>query len=557
MKSTVTFEPLPGCDFTPLIRETLRNSACARIEFRPGRYDFHPTFAAEHYLFVSNNDEGLKRIAFPLFGREGIEIDGSGAHFIFHGGIVPFVLSGCADARLRGFSMDWAIPFHGEAEVLAADPQGVDLHICEGFSHRVTDGRLEFGTEPFEVKNILAFDTVRRETAFLARDNYGIGSRCTARETGPSLVRLDAALSQPLPAPGDILAIMGERRDFPGIVIADSANVEIEDVAIHHAGGMGVIAQRSADLTLRQVTVAPPPGNHRMLSTTADATHFVNCRGTIRLLDCVFENQMDDATNIHGLYAEIVRADGPDAVLVRLRHHQQFGVPIAVAGDRLEFVRGGTLATFHEAGAESVEVLNKEITRIRLREPFAAELHPGDVIGNLTWNPDIEIQGCLCQGNRARGFLVSSRGRTVIEGNTFHTPGAAILVASDAYDWFESGHVRDMLIRRNRFDTCNYGIWGRAAIQILPRIAHPDSALPRYHRNIRIEDNTFAVFDPRIVLARSVDGLTITGNRVTSSDAYPAQNPGATAFDTQTCTGVTIADNLIETASAAACATPA
>ena len=542
MNSLVTFEPSIRRDFTPLVREALRDPACRHLVFQPGRYDFHATFAEERYFFVSNNDEGLKRIAFPLFGREGMTIEGVGAHFVFHGGIVPFVLSGSTRTRLRHFSIDWEIPFHGEAEVLAADSRGVDLRICDDFPHRVADGRLEFGTEPFEVKNILAFDAERRETAFLANDNYGIGRRCFARKTGTQLVRLEASFSNPLPTPGSILAIMGERRDYPGIIIDDCEDVEIEDVTLRHAGGMGVIAQRSANLTLRRVTVSPPAG--RMISTTADATHFVNCRGHVRLLDCVFENQMDDPTNIHGIYAQVAEFSAPDTLLVRLRHHQQFGVPVITPGERIELVRGATLTTFHETTAAAVETLNKEYLRIRLQQPPSAPARPGDVVGNLTCNPNIEIRGCRCRGNRARGFLLSSAGQTVVEDNEFHVPGAAILVAADAYDWFESGPVRDLIIRRNRFLDCNYGVWGHATIQILPRIAEPDPALPRFHRNIRIENNEFTAFDPRIVFARDIDGLCIAGNQITRSDAYTPQNLDASAFDTADCVNVTLANNV-------------
>lgn len=48
-----------------------------------------------------------------------------------------------------------------------------------------------------------------------------------------------------------------------------------------------------------------------MISITADATHYVNCGGYIRMIDCTFENQKDDATNIHGLYMAVERSGAP------------------------------------------------------------------------------------------------------------------------------------------------------------------------------------------------------------------------------------------------------
>lgn len=50
-----------------------------------------------------------------------------------------------------------------------------------------------------------------------------------------------------------------------------------------------------------------------------------------------------------------------------------------------------------------------------------------------------------------------------------------------------------------------------------------------YHQNILIENNTFKVFDPRILNLYSVDGLTFKNNTIEKTDYYPytldEQNP--------------------------------
>ena len=101
-----------------------------------------------------------------------------------------------------------------------------------------------------------------------------------------------------------------------------------------------------------------------------------------------------------------------------------------------------------------------------------------------------------------RGFLLTTRGKVNIENNTFHRCSmSAILIEDDAEGWFESGPVRDMLIHGNTFLGCG--------IDINPhtRSAKPDEPV---HENIRITDNRF---DGAGVSAKSVKGLTITGNR--------------------------------------------
>ena len=108
--------------------------------------------------------------------------------------------------------------------------------------------------------------------------------------TGPKaiedgIVRLTGAFST-LPTPGNVVSIGGNERECPGIVISSCADVALSDVTIHHCGGMGVIAQCSENVRLERVRVTPSErdGQLRMISTTADATHFVSCRGKIELV---------------------------------------------------------------------------------------------------------------------------------------------------------------------------------------------------------------------------------------------------------------------------------
>ncbi|MBD3242777.1 MAG: hypothetical protein GF331_19450 [Chitinivibrionales bacterium] len=57
-----------------------------------------------------------------------------------------------------------------------------------------------------------------------------------------------------------------------------------------------------------------------------------------------------------------------------------------------------------------------------------------------------------------------------------------------------------------------------------PGAAIPKRAGPRLERNVRIENNLFRTFDPAILHARNVDGLTFAGNRVETTDTYRAHH---------------------------------
>ncbi len=229
---------------------------------------------------------------------------------------------------------------------------------------------------------------------------------------------------------------------------------------------------------------------------------------------------------------------------MRLVHRQQAGVEIAHAGDEIGFVRNDTLETVGKGAVCEVNSLNKTFTRLKFSTTLPPEIGAGFSVENLDWQPDVTIRGCTTRGNRARGFLLSSAGKILVENNLFHNPGAAILVAGDANFWLESGAVHDLTIRGNTFDNCLYGVWGRAVIDINPEIApEKQEQNPRYHRNIHIENNHFRTFDNRLLRAQCVDGLTISGNTIEISEAYPLQAPKSELFEVAHCSNVLIENN--------------
>ncbi|MCL2624757.1 MAG: hypothetical protein FWD31_13930, partial [Planctomycetaceae bacterium] len=165
-------------------------------------------------------------------------------------------------------------------------------------------------------------------------------------------------------------------------------------------------------------------------------------------------------------------------------------------------------------------------------------LKANDALENKTWNAELEIRDCkILKKHRARGLLISTPLRAVVENNYFRTAGAAILVEGDVNYWYESGAVSDLVIRNNIFEDCfssGYaGDWGHAVITIHPSFQPQSEDDEAYHRNIRIENNVFKSFDYPILFARSVRGLAFTGNTLSRTTTYPpfAQNQATFVFD--------------------------
>nr|WP_258525430.1 right-handed parallel beta-helix repeat-containing protein [Paenibacillus sp. YN15] len=522
----------------------------AVLQFPPGRYDFWPELAYEGFFYISNHDnEGSRHVAFPLTGMKDFTLEAAGAEFIFHSLMIPFWVEGSENIRLSGFRVDWEVPMMGQGTVLASEADWFDIAIDEGYRCRVEDGRVVFLGEGWDrqVWGLLEFDPVTQATAYGSADQWSYDSfrDLRAEERSPGVIRYTGNRSARRPADGNKIIFRCGLRDHPAIAISDCTNTVVEDVTVHHALGMGVIAQNSRDVRLHRFHVTLRPGTERVFSTKADATHFVYCSGTVSLTDCLLEYQLDDPCNIHGIYGSIVRRLAPDALLVRLVHGQQQGIGIAETGECLSFVSGKTLQACGSLKLASVERVNAEYMVLVFAGEIPEEVQPGDAVENLERSADVVIRGCTVRRNRARGLLLTTPGSVLVEDNDISAPGAGIKISGDVNFWFESGATRRVVIRNNRFGDCNYAYpsWGKAVIDIDPVVKNLDPQHGYYHGEILIEGNRFRTFDRGLVRGHSVARLVFRDNRAEPSGTYPSHGGEVQSLELRACGQVEAAGN--------------
>jgi len=522
-----------GIDATPYIVEAVnkcKKMKATKLVFEKGTYFCKPDFAPEKYVFTSNNDEGLKRFVFELSGMANLEIDGQGSSFIFDGYVCPFLLESSKQITVRNLTIDYKRPFHSEGIIVAAYKDSVDLSISAAYAYTVNNNKLMFvgdqiigkdnAGEPKRVLypfwHILEFDAVKREPEQEAFDYLNV-QNMVVKELKPGLIRI--YFPRMKGKVGNTMVFNPTERMIPCFTVSNSQDFKLKNVTMHHAGAMGVIAQRTRNITLDSVRVVPSQG--RMISLAADATHFVNCSGKISMTNCLFEGQKDDATNIHGIYVKIIKLISPNQALVKLIHYQQFGFDFLTKGTKVELVEAESLNTKQENEVLVAERLNKEFTKVTFKNPISDKIKLGDVIAASGEYPDVEIKNCTIQRNRARGFLLGSRGNILIENNYFHTHCSAINLEGDGRFWFEQSGVRNLTIRNNVFDNCNYSLMlGMGVIMTFSGIEENKRAESRYNRNILIENNTFKLATPCILNFYSVDNVTYRNNKVESSDKY-------------------------------------
>lgn len=559
LPETVTVDADPAIrDFTPVVREILEAhpEGMVTIRFGEGCFDFFPERARGQYLAVSNNDNGYKRCVFRLENMQHVKIEGSGKNtrLRFHGALVPFRVARCRQILFSGFTVESDASFIFEGRVVANDPatRSITLRILDPAHFEIRGGEPWFTgydwASPFG-ENIL-FDPETRSPRFAA-ERFGHDPNLPLRAVrlNDSMVRLSGYSSRELPPVGCVYTDKGPHstnRRYPGFSLYDSSLIELRDVTLHDSGGMALIAERCRDIACTRYCVEVPPGSGRMVSASADATHFVGCSGRIELRDCRFESMLDDATNIHGAYMKVVDRLSEHRFGAAFGHFQQEGFDFAGIGDTLVFVNRADLAIAGFGRVEAIDCINENYytiqTSFNLRNlPDTMRL----AVTNRSATANARISGCTVRYNRARSLLISTPGDVVVEGCNLSSMMAGIRICGDANYWFESGRTRHIIIRRNHFGTmATGGDSPQAVLQIdpvIPRAAR--SGEKPYHGCIRFEENVVESFDNQLIYALSVDSLVIRRNRFVDSKCFEPRFDGLSVIDVQNCRSVTLEEN--------------
>lgn len=522
--------------------------------FQKGRYDFWPQYATEKLYYESNTDViPLRRCAIIVEDMKDLTIDCMGSDFVYHDRIQPFTVDKSQNIIIKNVSIDWDIPLTAQAEIIDVTDSFIDISINVIESpYTIEKDKLFFLGEGWKSRwnGVMEFD---RDTKYISPrtgDAGCLGSgyqNYKAQELKYGLVRLNYAFKRK-PAKGNYLVLRHSARDHAGTFIIDSKDVTILNMNMYHNAGLGILSQYSGNLTFRNVNCVPNPIKNRILSGHDDGFHYSNCKGLITIDSCRFLALMDDPVNVHGTSVRIMERKNSNTLVCKFMHNQSIGFIWARAGEKIGFIENDAMNTTGTAIVESFRTVTPELFEISFTEPVPVIVMPGDALENLTWTPKVIIKNSFFGSNRARGILVSTPGRVVIEKNIFESSGSAILIPGDANGWYESGAVTDVLIRNNIFnDPCMTSMYQfcEGIISIYPEIPKPDINKP-FHRNIRIEDNEFHPFDYPVLYAKSVDGLTFTGNRLIRSNRFEPFHSRKSTFTFENCMNIQIKGNRYE-----------
>lgn len=519
------------------IRDACNTNQRVIVTLPKGRYEFFPDSAAEYTYFISNHDQiNPKKVGLPFEGMKNMTFDAQGSELIFHGRMLPISLVGSENCVLKNFSVDFENPQISQVKILENDTLhgGITFEVAPWVRYEIRDSAFTTKGRGWELvpEAGIAFEGKSRHLVYNTSD-IPVGTRGVA-EVSPGIIHSAGWMDKRL-VPGTVVALRSWERPAPGIFMYHDVNTTLENIQIHYAEGMGLLAQMSENILLDRFSVClRGEDDPRYFTTQADATHFSACKGEIVSRDGLYEGMMDDAINVHGTYLKVVKRENDTTLVARYMHPQAYGFEWGRPGDSVQFVNSGTMELIgKENRISSIKAVDQPDYQgaKEFRIVFSEKVDPaiseekGFGIENLEWTPKVLFSGNTIRNNRARGSLFSTPRKTIVENNVFdHTSGTAILLCGDCNGWFETGACRDVLIHKNKFinSLTNMFQFTNAIISIYPEI--PDLAAQKkyFHSGIVIDANEFITFDQPLVYAKSVDGLVFTNNVITQNKEYPA-----------------------------------
>ena len=356
--------------------------------FPEGRYDFWPD-DCEKDAFIPWHPRLKKPVPVGIFADslDNLQIVGDGSLFVFHGNMMSVGVKNSRNTAIKNLTIDWERPFISQAVVESVSDEYFDIIIDpHEYPYMIEDQVMFFTGEGWRDKaaHHCLFDEDRKEIVYRTRDNpLGTIEDYKAEELAPGKIRLKGSLPFK-PVAGTYIAFYNKRQSYFGVGLYRNQNTVLENVTIHHSPGTGVYSFFCDGLVFRHLNVTVNEEKGRVFSALADATYFVNCKGTILVEDCHHTGQADDWANFRGTYTII--SDTLPGNKVNVRYKWRSAAGFYLPGDEVWFVNTQNMERTAARIVKSVKLLDSGDTEIVFTAPLPDDILPGYALENRTWN---------------------------------------------------------------------------------------------------------------------------------------------------------------------------
>lgn len=462
------------------------------LKFDMGTYRVNGNSVETRTLSISNHSHGDRKVCFMLEDFNDFTIDFGGSEIILEDLMIAAVLNSCKNVTLKNFSVYNCVTLSGEGTILDVDENGFSFEITDG-SPVFTDGKRLYAGTPDGLNNpLIGINEWDKETTHLVpyQSDLGLGD-FTFTALNDNTFRADAIenrMSKYVVTKGNRFCLQHMNRISCGLMINNSCDTKIFDYTIHNTVGMGVIAQNSENIEIARMRVTPK--NNACHTLNADATHFVHCKGLIHVHDCLFERQLDDALNVHGIYLRITEKR-ENSVILSFMHRETVNIDVVKKGSVLMTCDPESLIPKKAYRVKDVKKIDLKQLEVFFEDDIS-DIKVGDNMDEVGDTCEVIFENNICRYNRARAVLLASAGKTVLRGNHFESSGRTILFEADGSFWFESCGTKDVLITDNTFYNCNYvGAYRKTGAVIMAVKRNAIEEGKYFHKKIDISGNRF------------------------------------------------------------------
>jgi hypothetical protein len=506
-----TIEVLEGGTFHESIWIKAKGDAKAPVylKFAPGQYHLYPDHAEKRKLHISNTNDRPdepKALALIFDSCSYVELQGTGAKMILHGKMIETFVNHSKNVSITGLSFDYNRPTVSELQITDTGSDYAEALIHPDSKYSIKDSLITWEGDGWRYQPGSYWQVLNPNTNDLSRISMSMNAMRFIQMEGRK-VRIYQKENN-LFKKGLIYQNRDVTRDCAAIFMQYSQNIHLKNIRLYFMHGMGVVSQYCQNIVMDEVVVKPDEKSGRSCAAWADILHFAGCSGKIEVKNSYLSAANDDAINVHGIHLKVTEILEKNKVRVRFMHNQTYGFDAFSKGDSVAFIGTQSLLALQDNQITDAEKIGDKEYILSLSRTLATEVKVNDAIENVTATPEVWIHHNLITRIPTRGILTTTRRKTIIENNSFeNTQMSGIFINDDASGWYESGMVKDLTIRQNKFIKC-----GSPIVSIHPE--NTVTAQMAVHNNIKILNNDFWLQGGKFLEAKSTGNIQISGNRI-------------------------------------------
>lgn len=516
----------PNCDITleliNLIEAAKQIDGEKTIRFETGTYFIDSEKCKKYMLYITNtvgdnefSDQEtphLNAVPFYFNDTDHLVFDGNHSVFIVDGKVTNIAIENCSHITIKNLEIRHIHPDMHELKVVKKSSFYVDFEIDKDSLYKIENNTLYFyGKDYCVAANASALnahwiglispeypDRIKRVThPLLGCVKIRALNQKIIRAYYISTLRFNV---------GNCYYLFDVRRQFAGIFVNRCEGIVLDNIKQRFNYSLALVLQDSKDISFTNSAFAPEKNSARKMASVADFIQVCMCRGSINIQNNLFDGAGDDCLNVHGVHFKMLQII-ENKLIVRFMHPQSHGYNPLHIGDEIAFINPKTLLEHGRTRIINSKLLDE--TDIELEVESVSNAVIGEVIENVSACPDVYFANNTLNRIITRGLLLTTRGKVLVENNTFKSNSmSGILLSDDAKNWYESGMCCDVTIQNNSFDYC-----GETPILIKPEnVLHKDAV----HKNIKILENRFQDYQGYAIRAKSSDTIIVRNNKYNS-----------------------------------------